>query len=798
MKFAVTAIVIALIASMLIPFSSSPATDSPSNGRISASDETPVWEVYWRDWWDPHTAYLGINGYTTVGQPTYGNVSVNKTWDDKVALKHEKLTTGDALYSYYVFSPAITNDMRIEFYLAKAILTTELWLYLASVSNFLYVGILANGTMQITDGVTSWYDTDALSPHEVNHWYHFNVSLVPSTKAFSVSVDGQSATTGTWAPAITSFAQVQWLQKNTKVGCAYIENVSYWIKYTHTFQSDGLWQYGKNALDWVLDERYNSGATSMTYPNVPILHETTNNPLPRRAVSATIEAAMDAYMVTGEASYYTACVDLARWLVEVCQDEEGYFPYIAGDYLDNQLTSSSVAGTLLRLYQMTGNYSYATSAIAAYDYIITNLWNVTVDLFDDGTDAGQQRINMNAATANSLALAYHILGNATYLEKAQATLTSIGTYMINYSSALINIGRYPYKAGDPSAQQNNYEAWTAMNMFAAYYYLDLEGEAPTELDNHMKKEFQALQQVVIQYGGLDNAAALEIHCYGYLISAYMLYSLIGNVTDANSIEETFTVVDYLVNRATNLQNANGSLPHFPKSNSTVIISENTQFLCNMGYWRLWGDQYRVEIPDRYEITGLRSVGEDPNPDPIINAINGTTGAVTYNRFVHPDSLLWQASVTVNIGNASIVVDTFEPTAGQNGELYTTWTVNTTDDDTVVEYTFDVDTAMAYQIYQDGEYIGYGEGPTFTFSAVGNGTFEIYLWYPATVSRLVVLTVNMLAMGLLVGVIGATIQPLREPKNRTPDKMTKVFINAAVCIIIGIVLITLVNNMFLGG
>jgi len=71
-------------------------------------------------------------------------------------------------------------------------------------------------------------------------------------------------------------------------------------------------------------------------------------------------------------------------------------------------------------------------------------------------------------------------------------------------------------------------------------------------------------------------------------------------------------------------------------------------------------------------------------------------------------------------------------------------------------------------------------------------------YNAQIYQLITLTVNMLAMGLMIGVMMAVIKPLKEPKNRNPEKMVKIFVNATVCIVVGIILITMVNNMFLGG
>jgi hypothetical protein len=155
------------------------------------------------------------------------------------------------------------------------------------------------------------------------------------------------------------------------------------------------------------------------------------------------------------------------------------------------------------------------------------------------------------------------------------------------------------------------------------------------------------------------------------------------------------------------------------------------------------------------------------------------------------------TIAVN-ADVRVTVSIFDPDAVDMDDTVALW--NTTVDDPDATYMFTVSGLRSdgsYKVIQDGVVVGTGFGPSFSFTVSGNGTFEIVAWYPATVSRLVVLTVNMLAMGLLVGVIGAAITPLRDPKNRNPEKFGKVVLNTVICIVVGIILITVVNNMFLG-
>lgn len=122
-----------------------------------------------------------------------------------------------------------------------------------------------------------------------------------------------------------------------------------------------------------------------------------------------------------------------------------------------------------------------------------------------------------------------------------------------------------------------------------------------------------------------------------------------------------------------------------------------------------------------------------------------------------------------------------------------WTANET-----ATYTVYVSAGASCKVYQDGQVIALDYGPGFTFTAPNGGQFEVEMWYPASVSRLVVLTLDMLAMGVLVVIIAAATKPLKDSKNRTPDKVMKTLIQTAIYVIVALVLISMANNMFLGG
>lgn len=148
------------------------------------------------------------------------------------------------------------------------------------------------------------------------------------------------------------------------------------------------------------------------------------------------------------------------------------------------------------------------------------------------------------------------------------------------------------------------------------------------------------------------------------------------------------------------------------------------------------------------------------------------------------------------GSASVTMLTWNPLEGLSNAVVASWSVEATAGQS---YTVTgLDPGTSYKVYLDGQMIYHGYGTSLTFASTSGGEFEIRVAHPATVSKLLVLTVNMLALGLMVGVIGAAIKPLKDPKNRRPEVFQKVIINAMICIVVGVILITMVNDMFLGG
>ena len=235
--------------------------------------------------------------------------------------------------------------------------------------------------------------------------------------------------------------------------------------------------------------------------------------------------------------------------------------------------------------------------------------------------------------------------------------------------------------------------------------------------------------------------------------------------------------------------------------------------------RLASNGSRVITPSMglAEIRNARSVNVTGNADSFTTSYHGSYGNFTNDEcwFLLPESQIY------GVGTYSISSDgTYgvltsgqhdyglytQTTSSQLNLTVTEWSAETKQwtpvidsaSDTVTYTLVGLEDGMSYRVFQDGAYLTYGAGPSFTFVASGNASIAVTEWHASTVSRLVMLTVNMLAMGLLVGVIGAAITPLRNPKNRNPDKMMKIVLNVTVCIIVGIILITLVNDMFIGG
>ena len=127
-----------------------------------------------------------------------------------------------------------------------------------------------------------------------------------------------------------------------------------------------------------------------------------------------------------------------------------------------------------------------------------------------------------------------------------------------------------------------------------------------------------------------------------------------------------------------------------------------------------------------------------------------------------------------------------------------------DNNNIVSVTYTVsglDSDMGYKVYQDGVVITTGTGPSFSFTATGGGEFEVVVWNTKTVSTLVVLTINMVGLGIMVSVAVGWVLPfardIKGGKFRSTDQMIKELIHGVVFIVVGCFMYVMLYNVAIG-
>ena len=131
--------------------------------------------------------------------------------------------------------------------------------------------------------------------------------------------------------------------------------------------------------------------------------------------------------------------------------------------------------------------------------------------------------------------------------------------------------------------------------------------------------------------------------------------------------------------------------------------------------------------------------------------------------------------------------------------------------TVAQWTVDSEDTISYSIIGLPDY-GYkvslndillltDYGPSFSFSSASNGEFEIIVWNTKAVSTLVVLTVNMVGLGIILGVVGNFVVPIardiQKGKAIKPEQVTRDMIKTVVFIIVGCVMWVILHAVAIG-
>jgi len=753
-----------LLLSVYVPVShSANAYQSASTMTVAPTEDH--WYHYYGFYWDDRTVGTLCDktpGFGYSGDPAQGTITVNETnFDDSIVMKFNKTGTTASLLATY--TRELSGDWRVTFDLSclDADSGLGLWLYDGS-TIIVGTGFDESGKIFVYDSAETDYD-DIVA----NTTYHFDLQVHTGNDTYAVYLNDTLLEAGDFNAAagdvdtIDTWKFIQWTSSS---GISYVDNIEFWTWADYDYETDDFLDELVDALDWVIDNKYQAGATGEIGGTGIITgyEYEANSSFPRQVATSTMDAAIVAYEVTLQAKYYDVAVDIGRWLDTVVQKPDGYYSNTGGEGIngvDNVLTSLECAGAMMRLYELTNNPAYLTSATQAIDYQIENAWNDTLDLFNDKPTSEWARINLNTAAAKNLAYAYRLTGEDDYYQRAADILTTLPSYM-EYGdpgespSTNYTWGWYNKSIAETGFQGWDYESYTANGYGAAVYQLQQAGIAQAQIDTwtgYLEREIFTLTGYGLWYGMAKNVSA---HNYLESLQAYCYYNLLSNYS-IPQFEYVFkSMIEYATDRA------------------TVTLSEDELIPTNLYY-----DAPTIWIAEYTSLGQLYALWDwEKLPD-----------------FNQPYRLSLNSTANLCVSGDVVVHD-----LSQTGQELS-WTSAATG---AVQYTvIGLSSANGYRVYQDGEVISTGIGAWFTFSATGSGDFIVEVWNTNTVSSMIVLTVNMIGLGIVVSVIAGFVMPFaRDIKAGRPIKTERAIrdlIKTVVFIVIGLLMWGLLHQIAIG-
>lgn len=130
-----------------------------------------------------------------------------------------------------------------------------------------------------------------------------------------------------------------------------------------------------------------------------------------------------------------------------------------------------------------------------------------------------------------------------------------------------------------------------------------------------------------------------------------------------------------------------------------------------------------------------------------------------------------------------------------------WTMTASPTLSVIYTVSGLEVDMGYKVYQNGVVITTGTGPVVTFTASGGGEFEVVTWYEARISNLIVLTINMVGLGIMASVVVGWVMPfakdIKKGKYTSTDKMVNELIRGVIFIVVGMFMYVMLYNVAIG-
>lgn len=136
------------------------------------------------------------------------------------------------------------------------------------------------------------------------------------------------------------------------------------------------------------------------------------------------------------------------------------------------------------------------------------------------------------------------------------------------------------------------------------------------------------------------------------------------------------------------------------------------------------------------------------------------------------------------------------------ERLNAWSVNLTGLTVIVTFTIsNLQADTTYKVYQDGVSFAITDSTTFTFTTATGGQFEVQEWYGKQVSTMIVMTVNLVGLGILIAVIGGFVMPfannISKGKYRKIDVMMNDLLHCVVYIIVALLMWGLLQHIAIG-
>jgi hypothetical protein len=222
-------------------------------------------------------------------------------------------------------------------------------------------------------------------------------------------------------------------------------------------------------------------------------------------------------------------------------------------------------------------------------------------------------------------------------------------------------------------------------------------------------------------------------------------------------------------------------PRFTIEYEDFVVKSEFEVTVNATALGHSGEYYEV-----YDLTDESMVFETDARTLYTIAFNATDN----HQYAIPISADSDTTVTLNITRCSPIFSNIE------------WTATLDDnDESTIYYLVGLDEQMGYRVYQDGEVIATGLGPSFSFTAVGGGEFEIEVWHERTVSTLVVFTVNMVMLGIFVTIAASFVNPIaqdmRAGRQIKPERLMKNLVRTFIFIIVGLIMWGLLHQIAIG-